>query len=154
MPSNCLILCHPLLLLPSICHSMRVFSNKSALHIKWPKYWSFSFSFSPSNEYSELISFRIHWFDLLAVQGNSRVFSNITVQKHQFFSTQTSLQSNSHPFPVLSEGCRGSEPPSPPGPPGTGLSLLRSSRDPSEGLCTLQWTLGWTRGGITPAGRA
>ena len=58
------------------------------------------------------------------------------------------------PFPVLSEGCMGSEPPSPPGPPGTGLSLLRSSRDPFEGLCTLQWTLGWTRGGITPAGRA
>ena len=70
MPSNHLILCHPLLLLPSIFPSIRVFSNDSALHISWPKYWSFSFSISPSNEYSGLISFRIDWFDLLAVQGN------------------------------------------------------------------------------------
>ena len=68
MPSNHLILCHPLLLLPSIFPSIRVFSNESVLHIRWPKYWSFSFSFSPSNEYSELISFGIDWFDLLAVQ--------------------------------------------------------------------------------------
>ena len=67
MPSNHLILCHPLLLLPSIFPSIRVFSNESALRIRWPKYWSFSFSISPSSEYSELISFRIHWFDL-AVQ--------------------------------------------------------------------------------------
>ena len=69
MPSNHLILCHPLLLLPSIFPSIRVFFNKSALHIRWPKYWSFSFSISPSNEYSGLISFRIDCFDLLAVQG-------------------------------------------------------------------------------------
>ena len=69
MPSNHLILCHPLLLLPSIFPSIRVFSNESVLHIKWPKYWSFSFSISPSNEYSELISFRMDWLDLLAVQG-------------------------------------------------------------------------------------
>ena len=69
MPSNCLILCHPLLFLPSIFPSIRVFSNESTLSIRWPKYWSFSFSTSPSNEYSELISFRIHWFDLLAAQG-------------------------------------------------------------------------------------
>ena len=69
MPSNHLILCRPLLLLPSIFSSIRVFSNESALHIRWPKYWSFSFSISPSNEYSGLISFRIDWFDLLAVQG-------------------------------------------------------------------------------------
>ena len=69
MPSNHLILCHPLLLLPSIFPSIRVFSNESTLQIKCPKYWSFSFSISPSNEYSELISFRIGWFDLLAVQG-------------------------------------------------------------------------------------
>ena len=69
MPSNHLILCHPLLLLPSIFPSIRVFSNESALHIRWPKYWSFSFSISPSNEYSGLISFRIDWFGLLAVQG-------------------------------------------------------------------------------------
>ena len=67
MPSNHLILCHLLLLLPSIFPSIRVFSNESALHIKWPKYWSFSIS--PSNEYPELISFRIDWFDFLAVQG-------------------------------------------------------------------------------------
>ena len=68
MPSNHLILCHPLLLLPSICPSIRVFSNESVLRIRWPKYWSFSFSTSPSNEYSGLISSRIDWFDLLAVQ--------------------------------------------------------------------------------------
>ena len=68
MPSNHLILCHPLLLLPSIFSSIRVFSNKSVLHIWWPKYWSFSFSISPSSEYSGLIFFRIDWFDLLASQ--------------------------------------------------------------------------------------
>ena len=69
MPSNHLILCRPLLLPPSIFPSIRVFSNESALHIRWPKYWSFSFSISPSNEHSGLISFRIDWLDLLAVQG-------------------------------------------------------------------------------------
>ena len=73
MPSNHLILRRPLLLLPSIFPSIRVFSNESALHIRWPKYWSFSFSISPSNEYSRLISFRIDWLDLLTVQGLSRV---------------------------------------------------------------------------------
>ena len=69
MPSNHLILCHPLLLLPSIFPSIRVFSNESVLHTRWPKYWSFSFSISPSNEYSGLISFSIDWLNLLAVQG-------------------------------------------------------------------------------------
>ena len=69
MPSNNLIFCHPILLLPSIFLSIRVFSNESALCIRWPKHWSFSFSISPSNEYSGLISFRIDWFDFLAVQG-------------------------------------------------------------------------------------
>ena len=69
MPSNHLILCHPLLLLPLIFPSIRVFSNESALSIRWPNYWSFSFSISPSNECSELISFKVDWFDLLAVQG-------------------------------------------------------------------------------------
>ena len=69
MPSNHLILCHPLFLLPSIFLSIRIFSNESVLHIKWPKYWSLSFSISPPNEYSGLISFRIDWFDLLTVQG-------------------------------------------------------------------------------------
>ena len=69
MPSNHLILCCPLLLLPSIFPSIRVFSNESVLHTRWPKYWSFSFSLNPSNEYSGLISFRLDWLDLLAVQG-------------------------------------------------------------------------------------
>ena len=78
-------LCHPLLLLPSIFASIRVFSNELALCLRWPKYWSFSIS--ASNGYSGLISFRIDWFDLLAAKGLSRVLSNTTVQKHQFFST-------------------------------------------------------------------
>ena len=78
MPSNHLILCCPLLLLPSIFPSIRVFSNESALHIRWPKYWSFSFSVSPSNEYSELISFRMDWFDLLVAQGTLK-----STLKHQ-----------------------------------------------------------------------
>ena len=91
MPYNHLTFCHPLLLPPSIFPSIRVFSNVSALLIGWPKYWSFSFSASPSNEYSGLISFRIDWFDLsLQSKGLSRLLSN-TVQKHQFFSTQPSL---------------------------------------------------------------
>ena len=89
-----LILCHPLLLPPSIFPSIRVFSNESALYIRWPKYWSFSFSISPSKEHSGLISFRIDWFDLLMrlSQGLSRVFSNTTVQKHQFFGALRSLE--------------------------------------------------------------
>ena len=74
MPSNHLILYSPFLLLPSIFPSIRVFSNESALHIRWPKYWSFSFSKSPCNEYSGLFSFRIDWFDLLAVQGTLKSF--------------------------------------------------------------------------------
>ena len=94
MPSNYLILCHPLLLSPSIFPSIRVFSNESALCIMWPKYWNFSIS--PSNEYSGLISFRMDWCISLQSKWLSRVFSNNTVQKHQFFSTQLSLQSNSH----------------------------------------------------------
>ena len=96
MPSNHLILCHPLLLLPSVFPSIGVFSSESVLHIGWPKYWSFSFSFSPSNEYSGLISFRIDWLDLLAVQGTLKSLLNKTVQKHRFFGTQLSLWSNSH----------------------------------------------------------
>ena len=91
MLSNHLILCHPLLLLPSIFPSIRVFSNESVLHIRWPKYWSFSFRISPSNEYSGLISFRIVWLDSLQSKGFSRVFSNTTVQKHQFSGAQLSL---------------------------------------------------------------
>ena len=96
MPSNHLILCHPLLLLHSILPSIRVFSNESALRIRWPKYWSFSFSMSPSNEHPGLISFRMDWLDLLQINELSRVFSNTTVQKHQFFGAQLSSQSNSH----------------------------------------------------------
>jgi len=88
MPFNHLFLSCPLLLLPSIFPSIRVFANESVLCIRWLKYGSFSFSISPSNEYSGLISFRMDWLDLLQSKGFSRVFSNITVQKHQFFSTQ------------------------------------------------------------------
>ena len=91
MPSNHLILCHPLLLLPSIFPSIRVFSNESALRIRWPKYWNLSFNMSLSNEHPGLISFRMDWLDLLAVQGTPRVLSNTTVQKHQIFCTQLSL---------------------------------------------------------------
>ena len=96
MPSNHLILFHPLLLLPSIFPSIRVFSNKSVLQVRWPKYWICSFSISPFHEYSGLISFTINWFDLLAIQGLSRIFSNTTVEKHQFVGAQFSLGSNSH----------------------------------------------------------
>ena len=95
MPSNHLILSHPLLLLPSIFPSIRVFSSESVLCISWPKYWSFSFRISPSNEYSGLISFRLDRFDLLAVQGTLKSLSKTTVQKHQFFVAQPSLWSNS-----------------------------------------------------------
>ena len=95
--SSHLILCCPLLLLPPIPPSIRVFSNELTLHMRWPKHWSFSFSISPSKEIPRLISFRMDWLDLLAVQGTlSRVFSNTIVQKHQFFSSQLSSQSNSH----------------------------------------------------------
>ena len=104
MPSNHLILYHPLLLLPSTFPSIRVFSSESALPIRWPKYWSISFSISPSNEYSGLISFKTDWFDLLAVQGTlKRVFSNTTVQKHQLFDVNLSLWSNSHVHTCLLE---------------------------------------------------
>ena len=91
IPSNHLILCHPLPLLPSVFSSIRVFSDESVLCIRWPKYWSFSFSISLSKECSQLISFRIDWLDLLQSKGLSRVFSNTTVQKHQFFGIQLSL---------------------------------------------------------------
>ena len=95
MPSSHLILCHPLLLLPPIPPSIRVFSNESSPRMRWPKYWSFSFSISSSNEHPGLFSFRMDWLDLLAVQG-TLTFANTTVQKHQFFGAQLSLQSNSH----------------------------------------------------------
>ena len=99
MPSNHLILCHPLLLLPSIFPSIRVFSKESVLHIRWSKYWSFSFNISPSNEYSALISFRMDWLDLLAVQGTLKSLlqhhsSKASVLQHSaFFIVQFS-----HPY--------------------------------------------------------
>ena len=96
MPFSHLILCHPLLLLPPIPPSIRVFSNESTLRMRWPKYWSFNFSIIPSKEHPGLISFRMGWLDLLAVQGLSRIFCNTTVQKHPFFGAQPSSQSNSH----------------------------------------------------------
>ena len=91
MPSNHRILCHPLFLLPSVFLSIRVFSNESAVCVRWPKYWSFSFSISPSNEYSGLISFRMDWLDLLAVQGTLRSLLQHHSSYHQFFSAQLSL---------------------------------------------------------------
>ena len=91
MPSNHLILCRSLLLLLSILLSIRVFSNESVFRIRWPKYWSYSFSSSPSNEYSGLISLGLTGLISLQSNGLSRVFSNTTVQKHQFFGTQLSL---------------------------------------------------------------
>ena len=96
MPSNHLILCHPLLLPPSIFPSIRVFSSDPVLHIRWPKYWSFRFSISPSNEHSGLISFRMDWLDLLAVEGTLKSLLQHHTSKHQFFGTQPSSQSNSH----------------------------------------------------------
>ena len=104
MPSNHLILCHPLLLLPSIFPSIRVFSNESVLHIRWPKYWSFSFSISPSNEYSGLISFRMDWLDVLAVQGTLKGLlqhhsSKASILLHSaFFRVQLS-----HPYMTTGE---------------------------------------------------
>ena len=89
MPSSHLILCHPFLLPTSVFPSIKVFSIESALHIRWPQYWSFSLSISPSSEYSGLISFRIDWFDLLVCSPSA------IVQKHQFFSAQPSLWSSS-----------------------------------------------------------
>ena len=105
MLSNHLILCCTLPLLSLIFPIIWVFSNELAVHIRWPKYWSFSIS--PSSEHSGLISFRINWFDLLESKGLSRVFSNITVPKHQFFSAQSSLWFNSYIHTWLLEyiGC-------------------------------------------------
>ena len=94
MLSNHVIFCHPHLFLPSIFPSIRVFSDELAFHTRWSKFWTFSIS--PTSEYLGLISFRTDWFDLLATKGLSRVFSNTTVQKHQFFGAQPSSQSNSH----------------------------------------------------------
>ena len=91
MPSNHFFLCHPLLLLPSIFPSTRVFSNESTLRIRWPKYWSFSFNINLSNEHPRLISFRMDWLDLLAVQGTLKSLLQHCSQRHQFFIAQLSL---------------------------------------------------------------
>ena len=91
---------------PPIPPSIRLFSNESNLRMWWPKYWSFSFSISPSKEHPGLISFRMDCLDLFAVQGTLRVFSNTTVQKHQFFSAQLSSQSNSHIHKIGRASCR------------------------------------------------
>ena len=96
MPSSHLTLCHPLLFLSPIPPSIRVFSSQSTLRMRWPKYWSFSFSIIPSKEIPGLISFRRTGWISLQSKGLSRVFSNTTVQKHQLFGTQLSSQSNSH----------------------------------------------------------
>ena len=98
MPSNHLILCYPLLLLPSVFPSIRVFSNESVLCLRWPKYWSFSFNISPSNEYSGLISFRMDWFDLLAILGTLKSLiqhhsSKASIRRSAFFIVQFS-----HPY--------------------------------------------------------
>ena len=95
MPSSYLILCRPLLLLPPIPPSIRVFSNESTLHIRWPKYWSFSFSISPSNEHLGLISFRMDWLYLLAVQGTLKSLFQQHSSKASFFGAQLSSQSSS-----------------------------------------------------------
>ena len=99
MPSNHLILCHPLLLLPSTFPSIRVFSNESALRIRWPQYWSFSFNISPTNEHQGLISFRMHWLDLLAVQGTLKSLlqhhsSKASILQHSAFL----IVQLSHPY--------------------------------------------------------
>ena len=96
MPSSHLILCCPLLLLPPIPPSIRVFSNESALRMRWTKYWSFSFSISPSNEHPGLISFKMNWLDLLAVQGTLRSLLQHHSSKASIFSAQLPSQSNSH----------------------------------------------------------
>jgi len=96
MPSSHLNLCHPLLLLPPIPPSIRVFSNESTLHMRWPKYWSFSFSIIPSKEHPGLISFRMDWLDLLAVQGTLKSLLQHHSSKAHFFGAQLSSQSNSH----------------------------------------------------------
>ena len=104
MPSNHLILCHPLLLLPSIFPSIRVFSNESVLCIGWPKYWSFSFSISPSIEYSGLISFRINWFDLLSVQGTLKsLFQHHSSKAIILWCSAFFMVQLSHPYMTTGE---------------------------------------------------
>ena len=127
MPSNHLVVCYPLILLPSIFPSVRVFSNESALHIRWPKYWSFSFSISPSNEYSGLISFRMDWIGLLAVQGTLKSLlqhhsSKASILQHSaFFIVQLS-----HPYMT------------------TGKTIALTRRTFVGKVCFLICCLGWS----------
>ena len=104
MPSNHLILCHPLLLPPSIFPSIRVFSKQSVLHIRWPKYWSFRFSISPSKEYSGLISFRMDWLDLFAVQGTLKsLLQDYSSKASILLHTGFFIDKLSHPFSTTGE---------------------------------------------------
>ena len=129
MPSNHLIFCHPLLRLPSVFPSIRVFSNESALRIRWPKYWSFSFNISPSNEYPGLISFRMDWLDLLAVQGTLKSLlqhhsSKASIfQRSAFFIVQLS-----HPYITT----------------GKTMALTRQAFLAKQCLCFLICYLGWS----------
>ena len=129
MPSNHPILCHPLLLLPSIFPSIRAFSNESVLHIRWPKYWNFSFSISPSNEYSRLISFSLDWLDLLAIQGTAKSL----VQHH---SSEASILRCSAFFIV--------QLPHPYMTAGKTLALIRRTFVDKVCLCFLMCCLGWS----------
>ena len=129
MPSNHLILCHPLLLLPSIFPSIRVFSNESVLRIRWPKYWSFSFSISPSNEYSGLISSRTDWFDLLSDQGTLKSLlqhhsSKTSILRHSAFFTVKL----SHPYMTT----------------GKTIALTRRTLLAKQCLCFSICYLGWS----------
>ena len=145
MPSNHLILSHPLLLLLSIFPSIGVFSNESALHIRWPKYWSFSFSISPSNGYTGLISFRMDWFDLLAVpktQGTTPSFHKSQVQTWPCISWTLTL--TPHPSPRLSPALL---------PPKEEASrLLPSPRSPASVFLSEQWSPSSERQGVQETG--
>ena len=131
MPSNHLILCHTLLLLPSNSSRIRVFSSQSALHIRWPRHWSFSFNISPSNEYPGLISFRMDGLDLLAVQGTLKSLFQHHSSKASILLHQLSLWSNSHIHRV-SDAIQPSHPLSSPSPPALSLSQHQGSFQMSQ----------------------
>ena len=130
MPSNHLILCHPLLLLPSIFPSIRVSSNESALRIRWPKYWNFSFNTSLSNEHPGLIPFRMDWLDLLAVQGTLKSLLHTPVQKHQLILRRSAffIVQLSHPYMTTAKT----------------IALTRQTFVDKECLCFLICCLGWS----------
>ena len=129
MPSNHLILCHPLLLLPSMFPRIRVFSKESVLHIRWPKYWSFSFNISPSNKYSGLISFRIDWLDLLAIQGTLKSLLQHHISKASIIRCSAFvIVQLSHPFMTT----------------GKTIALTRQILLAEECLCFKICCLGWS----------